>query len=143
MKTVGKLHIDNSNLPEQPVGNHLARLLNHLIPGIAVSDADDFVMLDAQLPQLLGFRGGKAERFFADDVQSGFQRRFGNGEVGIVRRGYRYHFNTVRAQGLFAEQRLIIGIAASRRDPELFTKLTSAFGINIKSAGQQGKDIVT
>jgi hypothetical protein len=88
-------------------------------------------------------RGGKAERFFADDVQPGFQRRFGDGEVGIVRRGDRYDFNTVRAQRLFAEQRLIIGVAALRRDPELFTELTSALGIDIKRAGQQGKDIVT
>ncbi len=44
MKAVGELHIDDADLAEQPIGNHLPRLLDHLIAGVAVGDADDFVL---------------------------------------------------------------------------------------------------
>ena len=44
MKAVGELHIDDADLAEQSIGNHLPRLLDHLIAGIAVGDADDFVL---------------------------------------------------------------------------------------------------
>ena len=45
MKTVGELHINNADLAEHPFRYHLSRLLDHLVPGITVCDADNFILL--------------------------------------------------------------------------------------------------
>ena len=103
MKTVGKLHIDNADLPEHTLRDHLPRLLNHLVPGVAVGNANYFVLLFAQRQQLAGLGGGKAQRFFADNVQPRFQRCFGDREMGIVRRSDRNGFNAVRAFGFLCK----------------------------------------
>ena len=142
MKTVGELHINNADLAEHPFRYHLSRLLDHLVTGITVRDADNFILLFAQRQQLARFVGGKAQRFFANNVQPGFKRRFSDSEVSIVRRSYRYGFNAVRAFGLLREQRLVIGVAAFRSDAELLAELTTALGIDIKRAGEQSKDVV-
>ncbi len=44
MEAVGELHVNDADLAEQSIGNHLPRLLDHLIAGIAVGNADDFVL---------------------------------------------------------------------------------------------------
>ena len=113
------------------------------MPGITVGDADNFILLFTQREQFARFVGGKAQRFFADNVQPGFQRRFSDSEVSIIRRRHRYGFNPVGAFGLLREQRFIIGVAALRSDAELLAELTAALGIDIKRAGQQSKDVIT
>ena len=143
MEAVGELHVNDADLAEQSIGNHLPRLLDHLIAGIAVGDADDFVLFFAQIHQLARLFGGKAEGLFADNVESRLQRRFGNGEMGIVRGGDRDDLDAVRALRLFAKQGLVVGVAALRRDAQLLAERASALGIDVKRAGQQGINIVT
>ena len=119
MEAVGELHVNDADLAEQSIGNHLPRLLDHLIAGIAVGDADDFVLFFAQIHQLARLFGGKAEGLFADNVESRLQLR------------------------LFAKQGLVVGVAALRRDAQLLTERAPALGIDVKRAGQQGINIVT
>ena len=136
MKAVGELHIDDADLAEQSIGNHLPRLLDHLIAGIAVGDADDFVLFFTQVHQFARLFGGKTEGLFTDDVEARFQRRFGDGEMGIIRGGDRDDLDPVRALRLFTKQGLVVGVAALRRDAQLLTERAPALGIDVKRAGQ-------
>lgn len=76
-------------------------------------------------------------------MESRLQRRFGDGEMGIVRGGDRDDLDPVRALRLFAKQGLVVGVAAIRRDAQLLTERAPALGIDVKRAGQQGINIVT
>ncbi|SQI92262.1 Uncharacterised protein [Klebsiella oxytoca] len=132
MKTVGELHIDNADLAQQPLLNHLPRLQNQLMTGVAVSHADDFALFFAQGHQRIGLFAGKTERFFADHMQSGLQRCAANGVVGIVRRSDGNGFNTVLPRGLFAKQRFVVGVTAPGLHAQLLAKLTPALSVNIE-----------
>ena len=143
METVGELHIDDADLAQQPLFNHLPRLQNQLMPGIAVGDTDDFALFFAQGHQRIGLFAGKTERFFADHMQSGLQRRAANGVVGVVWRGDGDRFNAVFPRRLFAKQRFVVGVTAPGLHAQLLAKLAPALGVNIKGSGKQGKRSVT
>ena len=132
METVGELHIDDADLAQQPLFNHLPSLQNQLMPGVAVGDADDFALFFAQGHQRIGLFAGKTERFFTNHMQSGLKRRATNGVVGVIRRGDRNRFNAVFPRRFFAKQGFVVGVTASDVHAQLLAKLAPALCINIK-----------
>ena len=73
-----KLHIDDTDLAQHALLNHMACLMNHLRTGVAVSYAHNAVVLFCQSDQFIRLLIGKAKRFLTDGMQSGLKRSFQN-----------------------------------------------------------------
>ena len=87
VKTVGKLHIDDTDVAQQPVGDHLPGLQDQLVAGIAVGHPDNLAPPLAERHQLVSFLAAEAQRLFAHHVQPGLQRGPADGIVGVIWRG--------------------------------------------------------
>ena len=87
VKTVGKLHINDTDITQQPVGDHLPGLQDQLVAGIAVGHPDDLAPPLAERHQLVSFLAAEAQRLFAHHVQPGLQRGPADGIVGVIWRG--------------------------------------------------------
>ncbi len=62
---VCELHVDDADLAEVAAGNHLARLLDHLVAGVTVGYEHDLAGLLDELLQLLRLLGSEAQRLLA------------------------------------------------------------------------------
>lgn len=87
VKTVGKLHINDTDIAQQPVGDHLPGLQDQLVAGIAVGHPDNLAPPLAERHQLVSFLAAEAQRLFAHHVQPGLQRGPADGIVGVIWRG--------------------------------------------------------
>lgn len=76
-------------------------------------------------------------------MQPGLQRRPADGIMGVIWCSNRHRLNAVRTLRFTAEQALVVGVTAVGIHPQLLAELASAFGINIKGAGQQRKGVIT
>ena len=132
-------HVDDADLAEIAIFDHLARLLDELMAGVAVGHADNAVLFLRQLDQLVRLLRGEAQRLFADNVQTGLERRLADLVVHAVRGRDGDCLYTVRALGLLGEHGLIIGIAAVRVNVQLLTEVLAALRINVERAGNQFK----
>ncbi len=63
VKTVGKLHINDTDIAQQPVGDHLPGLQDQLVAGIAVGHPDNLAPPLAERHQLVSFLAAEAQRF--------------------------------------------------------------------------------
>ncbi|MND81174.1 hypothetical protein D3C76_1597060 [compost metagenome] len=103
MEPVRELHVDDTDLTQLAIGNHLTRLKDQLMPGIAVGNTDNFMLPLAQFHQCLRLLRGETQGFFAHHVQAGFQRCLANSEMGIVWRSDGNRLYAVRPGGFFTE----------------------------------------
>ena len=81
-----KAHIDDADLAQIAVFDHLPRLLDQLVAGITVGYADNALLFLCQANQLVRLCRGKAQRLFAYDMQPRFERLLANFIVHAVRR---------------------------------------------------------
>ena len=100
MEAVRELHVDDADLAQLTAGDHLPRLLDELVAGVAIGDADDLVGRLRQHQQFFRFGDGETERLLANDVDPRLQRRLADLEVRAVGRGDRDGLQTVGASGL-------------------------------------------
>ena len=134
-----KTHVDNADLTEIAVFDHLACLLDELMTGVAVGHADNAVFLLGQLYQLVRLLGGEAQRLLADNVQTGFESSLADLVVHTVRRCDGNRLHAVRALGLLGEHGLVIRIAAVRINMQLLAEVLAALRINVERTGNQFK----
>ena len=130
-------HVDNADLTEIAVFDHLARLLNELMTGVAVGHADNAVLVFCQLYQLVRLLGGEAQRLLADNMQTSFESSLADLVVHTVRRCDGNRLHAVRALGLLCEHGLVIWIAAVRVNVQLLAEVLAALGIDVERTGNQ------
>ena len=130
-------HIDNADFTEIAVFDHLARLLDQLMAGIAVGHADNAVLFFCQLDQLVCLFRGEAQRLLADNVQTGFESSLADLVVHAVRRCDGNGLHAVRAFGLLGEHGLVVRIAAVRVNVQLLAEVLAALGIDVERTGNQ------
>ena len=134
-----KTHVDNADLTEIAVFDHLACLLDELMTGVAVGHADNAVFLFGQLYQLVRLLGGEAQRLLADNVQTGFESSLADLVVHTVRRCDGNGLHAVRALGLLGEHGLVVRIAAVRVNVQLLAEVLAALRIDVERTGNQFK----
>ena len=101
----------------QRAGTHqMARLLHHRIAGVVVRQAEDQFLLGDEGGEFLRLREVERDGFVRHDVEAGFERRFGDGEVGVVGRGDDDEIHAlVRRSRRFAGEQFLVAAVASRR----------------------------
>ena len=109
---VCKLHVDDADFAQIAACNHLARLLDHLVTGIAVGYKHNLAGFLDQRFQLLCLLDGEAQRLLTVYMQTGLQCRLGNFIMGKVRGCDGNGLNAVRTLCLSLEHALVIGVAA-------------------------------
>jgi hypothetical protein len=137
VETMGELQVDDPDLAKVAVLHHRPCLLDHLMTGIAVGNADDLTARLRQRLQLLGLRDGEAERLFADDMQAVFERCRADCEMGVVRRGDRHRLNAIRPFSLCSEHRHVVRIAASLIKAQIDTESAPTLRIDIEGTGHE------
>ena len=130
-------HVDNADLTEIAVFDHLACLLDELMTGVAVGHADNAVFLLGQLYQLVCLFGSEAQRLLADNVQTGFESSLADLVVHTVRRCDGNGLHAIRALGLLCEHGLVIRIAAVRVNVQLLAEVLAALRIDVERTGNQ------
>ena len=135
-------HVDHADVAQIAVLNHLASLLNHLMAGVAVGDADNQILLLCQSNQLLAFLGAEAQRLLAYNMDAGFQSRLAHFIVYAVRGSDGNSLNAVLALCFLLEHGLVVRIAAIRINAQLSGKCHAALRIDVECACYQLEVVV-
>ncbi len=134
MEAVGKLEVDDANIAQVTIGDHVAGLLDHLVTRIAIGHADNTAPLGGQRLQLFGLRDGEAQGLFTHDMQVVLQRRLADGKVGVIGSSDGDDLDAVRPPGLRGKKGFVVGIAARCINAELDPEGPSAFCIDVQGA---------
>ena len=134
-----KLHVDDADFAQIAAGYHLARLLDHLVTGIAVGYKHNLAGFLDQRFQLLCLLNGEAQRLLTVYMQTGLQCRLGNFIMGKVRGCDGNSLNAVRTLCLSLEHALVIGVAAVCGYMAVFAEFDAALRHDVECTGCQLK----
>ena len=127
-------HVDDTDLAQVAVLDHLAGLLDHLVSGVAVGNADNAVLCLCKSDQFLSLCIGEADGLLADYVEAGFQSCLCDGVVCAVGSSNGDCLDAVFALGFLCEHGLIIGIAAIGIYAQFLAESDASLGIDVKCA---------
>ena len=123
--------------------DHLARLLDELMAGIAVRHTDDEALAVSQVDELLCLLRREAKRLLADSMESSFENSLADFVVEAVRDGDRHGLDLIiTALCLLGEHRLVVRIAAVRIDAELDAEVLAALRVDVEGTGDEFKGAV-
>lgn len=121
--------------------HHFARLPRHGVTGVVQCDEEAALLGFRQRHQRLSFGKRRRQRLVADDVDAGFQKSSGDRRTQMGGRDDDHRLDAVRPRRFGLCHRMVVSIAALRRDADLGGRCRGVFGIRRQRTRHQ-RDLV-
>ena len=127
------------DVAELAVADEGLGFLDHGIAGVVVGQGEDFAAFGNDVLHLAGFVEVEGEGFFANDIDSGLEKKFGDREMEVVANHDADEVDAVAfgQGGFFFSHFLIAGVDARGVEEEVLAGGFGFFGVGGKSAGDE------